>query len=197
MLFNSLAFPFFLIIVLSIYWLCLDNKVKYQNILLLIASYIFYGWWDWRFLFLILISSIIDFLSASQINKSTTNKSKKYFLAISIIANISFLLYFKYMNFFIESFIESFKLFGGSYDFSSINIILPVGISFYTFQTMSYTIDVYNSKIEPTKDIIAFFSYVSFFPQLVAGPIERSYNLIPQFLKKGHLAMSLLQKVSD
>jgi D-alanyl-lipoteichoic acid acyltransferase DltB (MBOAT superfamily) len=152
--------------------------------MILIASYVFYGWWDWRFLSLIFISSITDYTIGLSLNKSKFKNRRKLLLYISLIVNIGLLGFFKYFNFFIDSFIDFSTTFGFSINSSSLNIILPVGISFYTFQTLSYTIDIYRNKLEPTKDIIAFFAFVSFFPQLVAGPIERAANLLPQFEKR-------------
>ncbi|MFT7421581.1 MAG: alginate O-acetyltransferase complex protein AlgI [Arcticibacterium sp.] len=184
MLFNSLDFAFFLPIVFTIYWLIPKTKIRSQNLLLLFASYVFYGWWDWRFLSLIIFSTLVDFLVGLEIQRSTSSKRKKLMLWISIVVNLGFLGFFKYFDFFIENFQEAFTFLG--YNFgatSSLNIILPVGISFYTFQTLSYSIDVYKGKLNPTKDLIQFSAYVSFFPQLVAGPIERAVNLLPQFSK--------------
>ncbi len=190
MLFNSIVFFVFLSIVFLIYWL-FRNKLKVQNIIVLVASYFFYGWWDWRFLSLIFISSIVDYsigLALSQVDKSS---KRKLLLFLSVSANIGILGFFKYFNFFIDSFSSFVQFFGFNPNIPSLQVILPVGISFYTFQTLSYTIDVYRKQIEPTKDIIAFFAFVSFFPQLVAGPIERAKNLIPQFLKRRDFDISL------
>ena len=184
MLFNSADFAIFLPIVFIIYWFVVNKNLKLQNLMILMASYVFYGWWDWRFLSLIFISSIIDYTIGLSLNKSKSKNRRKLLLSISLIANIGLLGFFKYFNFFIDSFIDLSTAFGFSINSRSLNIILPVGISFYTFQTLSYTIDIYRYKIEPTKDIIAFFAFVSFFPQLVAGPIERAAHLLPQFEKK-------------
>lgn len=181
MLFNSLEFLLFLPIVFILYWFVFKKYLKLQNALLLIASYIFYGWWDWRFLGLILVSTILDYVAGIKIK--TTNY-KKFWLVISMVFNLSVLFFFKYYNFFVDSLIYSLSQLGVHADFYTLNIILPVGISFYTFQTMSYTIDVYKNQIEPTKDFISFAAFVSFFPQLVAGPIERASNLLPQVLTK-------------
>jgi alginate O-acetyltransferase complex protein AlgI len=183
MLFNSIDFAIFLTITFIIYWFVINKSLKLQNFMILIASYVFYGWWDWRFLSLIFISSITDYWIGLNLNKSKSKNKKKLLLYISLIVNIGILGFFKYFNFFIDSFIDLFTTFGFSFNSRSLNIILPVGISFYTFQTLSYTIDIYRNKLEPTKDIIAFFAFVSFFPQLVAGPIERAVNLLPQFEK--------------
>ena len=183
MLFNSIDFAIFLPLVFVIYWL-LNKNLKYQNSFLLIASFLFYGWWDWRFLSLIIFSTIVDFSIGIALSKEIIQTKRKLFLWISIIVNIGFLGFFKYYNFFLDNFILAFSLFGSNFKVSSLNIILPVGISFYTFQTLSYTIDVYKNKLNPTKDLVAFSAFVSFFPQLVAGPIERATNLLPQFYNK-------------
>jgi D-alanyl-lipoteichoic acid acyltransferase DltB (MBOAT superfamily) len=184
MLFNSIEFFLFLPIVFALYWLIGSKRIKNQNILIAIASYVFYGWWDWRFLFLILFSSIVDYSIGQSLNSSNKPSKRKVLLWISICVNLGFLGFFKYYNFFIGSLVDSFTFFGSKLSINTLNIILPVGISFYTFQTLSYTIDVYRKKLEPTKDFVAFMSFVSFFPQLVAGPIERATNLLPQFHKK-------------
>ncbi|WP_243472002.1 MBOAT family O-acyltransferase [Winogradskyella sp. MH6] len=184
MLFNSLEFFIFLPIVFAMYWLIGNKRIKQQNLLIAISSYVFYGWWDWRFLFLILFSSLIDYTIGLKLNSEDKPSKRKVLLWISICVNLGFLGFFKYYNFFVDSLIESFTFFGGQLSINTLNIILPVGISFYTFQTLSYTIDVYNRKLEPTKDFLAFMAFVSFFPQLVAGPIERATNLLPQFHKR-------------
>jgi D-alanyl-lipoteichoic acid acyltransferase DltB (MBOAT superfamily) len=184
MLFNSIDFAIFLPIVFFLYWFITNKNLKLQNLLIVVASYAFYGWWDWRFLSLILFSSIIDY-SIGRILLNEENLSKrKVLLWISIIVNLGFLGFFKYYNFFLDNFVTAFSFFGTPINAQGLNIILPVGISFYTFQTLSYTIDVYKRNLEPTKDFIAFTAFVSFFPQLVAGPIERATNLLPQFYKK-------------
>ncbi|MEB2778327.1 MBOAT family O-acyltransferase [Algoriphagus sp. D3-2-R+10] len=228
MLFNSFTFLLFLPVVFLLYWFVFKKNLKLQNAFLLLASYVFYGWWDWRFLSLIIASSAIDYFCGLKMGEpsSDTNRAKeeginlykgktvassdighltsdnsssifrlpssvsglfhgrKLYLTISIAFNLSLLGFFKYFNFFIESATEFITLFGFQAHTSTLNLILPVGISFYTFQTMSYTIDVYRGKMEATKDPIAFFTFVAFFPQLVAGPIERASNLLPQFFKK-------------
>ena len=184
MLFNSIEFLLFLPIVFVLYWFVFNKKLKYQNLLILISSYVFYGWWDYRFLSLILLSTIVDFFIGLSIPNQDLEK-QKILLWCSVLFNLSVLGFFKYYNFFVDSWIDLFSSFG--YVIKSVwtlNIILPVGISFYTFQTMSYTIDIYKGKLKPTKDFISFASFVSFFPQLVAGPIERASNLLPQILKK-------------
>ena len=176
MLFNSIEFAFFLPIVFILYWFFTNKSLKAQNFLLLIASYVFYGWWDYRFLSLIIFSSFVDYFIGVSLSKTDLPKKRKLLLWTSILVNLGFLGFFKYYNFFAESFADAFTIFGKQLDASRLNIILPVGISFYTFQTLSYTIDVYKRKLEPTNDIVAFFAFVSFFPQLVAGPIERATN---------------------
>ena len=184
MLFNSIDFAIFLPIVFILYWFVVNNNLKAQNTLLFIASYIFYGWWDWRFLSLIAFSSIVDYAVGIGLSITKDKRRRKLFLLLSIFVNLGFLGVFKYYNFFLENFVEAFRFLGSPINPQRLEIVLPVGISFYTFQTLSYSIDVFKEKIEPTKDIIAFFTFVSFFPQLVAGPIERAANLLPQFFKK-------------
>ena len=184
MLFNSIEFALFLPIVFILYWFICHRNLKIQNILLVVASYIFYGWWDWTFLFLIIFSSFVDYFVGIGFSKTENQKNRNLLLLISVTVNLGLLFYFKYFNFFIESFTEAFTFFGHSISSQRLNIILPVGISFYTFQTLSYSIDVYKHKLEPTKNLGAFLAYVSFFPQLVAGPIERATNLLPQFYEK-------------
>jgi len=184
MIFNSIEFAIFLPVIYGLYWFLSNKNLKLQNLLLLSASYFFYACWDWRFLSLIVFSSIVDYIIGLKLSITKNKRKRKILLITSIFVNIGFLGFFKYFNFFSESFAQAFTLLGQPFEASRLNIILPVGISFYTFQTLSYTIDVYRKKIAPTKDIIAFFSFVSFFPQLVAGPIERATNLLPQFYKK-------------
>ncbi|MEW7291188.1 MBOAT family O-acyltransferase [Aquimarina sp. 2304DJ70-9] len=184
MLFNSIDFAIFLPIVFIFYWFATHKNLKLQNLLLVIASYIFYGLWDWKFLSLILFSTSIDFFVGILLSKENHLGKRKLLLWVSILTNLGFLGFFKYYNFFVDNFVTVFSVFGTSFNASSLNIILPVGISFYTFQTLSYTIDVYRKKLTPTEDFISFAAFVSFFPQLVAGPIERATNLLPQFYKK-------------
>ena len=184
MLFNSLDFAIFLPVVFLLYWFITNKNLKLQNFLIVVASYFFYGWWDWRFLSLILFSTIVDYTVGLGLLKQENQLKRKILLLASIIVNLGFLGFFKYYNFFLDNFISAFSFFGAEIKSNSLNIILPVGISFYTFQTLSYSIDVYKRKLEPTKDFIAFSAFVSFFPQLVAGPIERATNLLPQFYNK-------------
>ena len=197
MLFNSIEFAFFLPIVFLIYWaigyahINENTKLRLQNAFVLIASYVFYGWWDWRFLLLIAFTSFCSWGSGLLIasppalsRREGADKqrmlSPKFWMVANIVLNLGILAVFKYYDFFVSEFGQ---LFGISTDSLLLRIILPVGISFYTFQALSYSIDVYRQKIEPTKDIIAFFAFIAFFPQLVAGPIERATNLLPQFLQ--------------
>ena len=184
MLFNSIDFAIFLPIVFILYWFVTNKNLKVQNSLIILASYFFYGWWDWRFLSLILFSTVVDYTVGISLSNQENPIKRKILLWISICVNLGFLGFFKYYNFFLDNFIAAFSFFGKEINPSSLNVILPVGISFYTFQTMSYSIDVYKRKMQPTKDFIAFTAFVSFFPQLVAGPIERATNLLPQFYKK-------------
>ncbi len=184
MLFNSIDFALFLPIVFILYWFVVNKNLKLQNALILLSSYVFYGWWDWRFLSLLLFSTVVDYSIGLQMAKSTNQKHRKQLLFLSLAVNLGLLGFFKYYNFFIDNFTIAFTFFGGAIQPNTLSIILPVGISFYTFQTLSYTIDIYRKKIEPTKDFLGFAAFVSFFPQLVAGPIERASNLLPQFHKK-------------
>ena len=184
MLFNSFSFGLFLPVVLLLYWVIGFKRIKVQNILLLIASYVFYGLWDWRFLLLIFASSMVDYVAGKAIYSSNKIAYKKIYLVFSIVWNLGVLFIFKYYNFFAEGFSNLFHLSTQGYTYNSLNIILPVGLSFYTFQTMSYSIDVYRNRIKPTNNILHFLCFVSFFPQLVAGPIERAKSLLPQFKKE-------------
>jgi alginate O-acetyltransferase complex protein AlgI len=184
MLFNSFEFAVFFPLVFLMYWFVTKKNLTVQNAFLLVVSYLFYGWWDWRFLGLLFFSSTLDYIIALRIDASQTIARKKFFVGLAIAINLTLLGFFKYFNFFSDSFAELLTTLGFQANRHSLNVILPVGISFYTFQSMSYYIDVYRGKMKPVRDIIAFYAYVSFFPQLVAGPIERSFQLLPQFLRK-------------
>ncbi|TRX57672.1 MBOAT family protein [Fulvivirga sp. M361] len=184
MLFNSIDFMIFLPIVFLLHWFVVYKDLTFQNLLIVTSSYVFYGWWDWRFLSLILFSTIVDYSVGLKLAKEESQANRKILLWISILINLGFLGVFKYYNFFLDNFITAFSFFGRDIKANSLDIILPVGISFYTFQTLSYTIDIYKRKLQPTKNFIEFLAFVSFFPQLVAGPIERATNLLPQFSKK-------------
>ncbi len=181
MFFNSIEFLIFLPLVFMVYWFVTNKSLRLQNAFIVFASYVFYGWWDWRFLFLILFSTLVDYTVGLKLAGEQRENKRKYLLWISMFVNLGFLGFFKYCNFFVDSFVSAFAFTGLQMNQYSLNIVLPVGISFYTFQTMSYTIDVYRRKLEPTRDFTAFCAFVSFFPQLVAGPIERATHLLPQF----------------
>ncbi len=176
MLFNTVQFALFFLVVYGLYLLC---SHRLQNRLLLVASYVFYGCWDWRFLSLIAISTVIDYTCGAGIHQSQGRK-RRIFLLVSMFGNLGILGFFKYYNFFADSLVSVFAAFGLEVGLGSLQIILPVGISFYTFQTMSYTIDIYRGRLAPCRDFWDFALFVAFFPQLVAGPVERATNLIPQ-----------------
>ena len=180
MLFNSIEFAIFLPIVFLLYWFVFNRNLKLQNLFIVVVSYIFYGWWDWRFLFLIAFTSACSFGSGLLINNYRESPKKAKTVSVAnIVINLLILGVFKYYDFFVTSFADVFL--DGETEGLLLKVILPVGISFYTFQALSYSIDVYRGKLEPTRDIVQFFAFVSFFPQLVAGPIERVANLLPQF----------------
>ena len=189
MLFNTFDFFYFFIFVFLFY--CILNH-KWQNRMLLVASYVFYGYWDYRFLSLIILSTIIDYFCGKKIYKSINSSQKKLFLYLSIIGNLSILGFFKYCNFSIENIQLLLSILGISTDLYSLQVVLPVGISFYTFQTMSYTFDIYNNKIKPTNKIFDFALFVAFFPQLIAGPIEKARNLLPQILNKRKITLEYI-----
>lgn len=181
MLFHSLEFALFIPIVFSLYWLSEKFGKSAQNAVAVAASAVFYGWWDVRFLLLIGVSIAVDYAVGLGLGRTENPVKRKLLLGTSIAVNLGLLGFFKYANFFIVQFTEAFALLGRPMNASTLNIILPVGISFYTFQTMSYTIDVYRRRLEASRDFLAFSAFVSFFPQLVAGPIERATKLLPQF----------------
>ena len=182
MSFISIAFLVFLPVVFALYWM-LHRHHRLQNICLLVASYVFYGWWDWRFLILIMVTSLSSFLCGRWIGRCHQGDVKaRWLLAGNIILNLGILAVFKYYDFFVQSLSELLMPLGISLDMPTLSLVLPVGISFYTSQSLSYTIDVYRRQLEPTTDIVAFFTFIAFFPQLVAGPIERATHLLPQML---------------
>lgn len=181
MLFNSIDFAVFLPLAFLLYWFVFHRSLRKQNLYLMVISYVFYGWWDWRFLSLIVLSTTVDYLVGLRISSCDETGRRKLLLALSMLTNLGILGFFKYFDFFLSNFRSAFTWMGAELSISSLEIVLPVGISFYTFQTMSYTIDVYRRKIDATNDPVAFAAFVSFFPQLVAGPIERASNLLPQF----------------
>ncbi|WP_396157233.1 MBOAT family O-acyltransferase [Flavobacterium sp.] len=186
MLFNSLGYLFFLPIVFILYWFVTGKNLKAQNILLLVASYFFYACWDWRFLFLLLFSSLLDYFTGLKMQDAQNEKRKKIWFWLSIIINIGFLAIFKYYNFFAESFAELLSNVGLKVNVWAIKVILPVGISFYTFHGLSYVIDIYKNRIKAEKNFVDYAVFVSFFPLLVAGPIERATHLLPQIKKERH-----------
>lgn len=177
MIFNSFTFATFAVVVFSLYWGPLKSR---QNHLLLAASYLFYGWWDWRFLSLILLSTAVDFTVGKRLSASTEPSVRKRWLSVSLVVNLSLLGVFKYANFFVDSFESAAQSVGFGTTGIAIDVLLPVGISFYTFQTISYSFDIYRRRLEPSSSLIDFACYVAYFPQLVAGPIERATRLLPQ-----------------
>ncbi len=192
MLFNSFIFFLFLGVVLPIFF-SLRTKTQ-KNTFLVLASYFFYGYWDWRFCGLLMISTLTDYVIGQAIHNSNRERVRKMYLVVSLLVNLGILGFFKYFNFFAESFQHAFRMFGAELDYLHLHIILPVGISFYTFQTLSYSIDIYRRKIAPTRNLIDFALFVSFFPQLVAGPIERAANLLPQLSRRLHPSREQTQK---
>jgi D-alanyl-lipoteichoic acid acyltransferase DltB (MBOAT superfamily) len=184
MLFNSSEYLVFFPLVFLLYWVIKPEKIRVQNLLLIAASYFFYACWDWRFLFLLIFSTSLDYFTGLKIYESANNKKrKKIWLLTSIIINLGFLGFFKYYNFFVESFAELLQAFGLQANIWTLKLIIPVGISFYTFHGLSYVLDIYNEKIQPTRNVIDYSLFVSFFPLLVAGPIERATHLLPQLKK--------------
>lgn len=184
MTFTTITFLVFMIIFFSIYWILAPKNKNLRNVLIILGGYLFYGWWDWRFLILLIFSSTVDFCSGLLIGHAKTQSAKRGFLWLSLGVNICLLGFFKYCDFFIQSFNDLMIQLGHEGDTKLLKIILPVGLSFYTFQSMSYALDVYKGKLKPTKNIVDFFAFVAFFPQLVSGPIERAVNMLPQFASK-------------
>lgn len=184
MLFNSLSFALFLPVVFLLYWFATKGNLKLQNRLLLVSSYFFYGCWDYRFLFLLIFSTLLDYFSGIKISEASSKKVKLFWLWLSISINLGFLAVFKYFNFFITSFAEGISLLGFKPSFLTLNVLLPVGISFYTFHGLSYIIDVYKNRIKEERNFIDYSLFVSFFPLLVAGPIERATHLLPQIKRE-------------
>jgi alginate O-acetyltransferase complex protein AlgI len=180
-LFNSFEYALFLPIVFLLYWFIFNRSVRLQNFFLLVCGYVFYGWWDWRFLFLIAFSTCLDYFVGRQLGRTENARSRKLIFGLSVLVNLGFLGFFKYYNFFISSLVDACAAIGLQVSVLPLSIILPVGISFYTFQSLSYTADVYLKKMKPTNDLLLFATFISFFPQLVAGPIERAFHLLPQF----------------
>lgn len=180
MVFNSIPFGVFLPVTFLIYWLIGAKNTKAQNVFLLLASYFFYGWWDWRFLSLLVFSSLLSYVLGLSIHQAKSPVARKIFLFIGVFISLGLLGFFKYYNFFIQSFADAFSIFGGHLNVETLKLILPLGISFYTFKLISYLLDIYRGKMEPTKEWVNYFVYISFFPQIAAGPIERASNLLPQ-----------------
>ncbi|MFZ1332249.1 MAG: MBOAT family O-acyltransferase [Flavobacteriales bacterium] len=183
MLFSAIEFWFFYPVVFLLYWFVTKGNLRLQNAMLLVASYFFYSCWDWRFLFLLMFSTLLDFSSGLLIRKSSTKQRKRLWLIISVVTNLGLLGFFKYYNFFVSEFADLLHQFGMESNPWLLSIILPVGISFYTFHGLSYVFDIYNDHIEPTDNLVDYALFVGFFPLLVAGPIERATNLLPQLQK--------------
>jgi alginate O-acetyltransferase complex protein AlgI len=184
MIFNSLAFAIFLPVVFILYWFVVKKNLKIQNSLLLLASYFFYGWWDWRFLFLLVVVSVFNYFMGIRIDKNESGKKRGIWLALALIVNLGVLCVFKYYNFFIDSFIDLLSLFGYHLPRSTTRIILPLGISFYTFLSLSYILDIYKRNLKAHRNIIEVLLSLSFFPIILAGPIQRPSTLLPQIMKK-------------
>ena len=184
MLFNSIDFAIFLPVVFVLYWFLTGSSLKAQNLLLVAASYFFYGWWDWRFLGLLLFLTIANYFLGLQLSQQTDETRRKGLFYAGLLVNLGVLAFFKYFNFFQNNFVAAFSLFGVEINAGTLNIILPIGISFYTFKTLSYLIDVYKRTAEPAVDFVAYAGFVAFFPQLVAGPIDRANTLLPQFYRE-------------
>jgi alginate O-acetyltransferase complex protein AlgI len=184
MIFNSLIFLVFFVVLFLLYWIVLDKKLKYQNLLILSGSYFFYAWADWRFLFFLIAVSVLNFILGIQIEKSTSDKRKKILLYIGLIQGIGGLAFFKYYNFFVTSIKDAFSGLNIQLDIPTLHILIPLGISFFSFRTISYLLDIEKGKIEASKDWIVFFAYVAFFPSLLSGPIDKSRTFIPQLEKQ-------------
>jgi len=193
MLFNSTVFAQFFVGFLLLYWL-FRNNLQARNVLIVVASYYFYGRWDWRFLGLLLVSSLVDYGVGLALERTADVRRRKLLLWISVGINLGILGFFKYFDFFVTSLKEALEGLGITLDTATLGIILPVGISFYTFQTMSYTIDIYRRQMKPTRSLINFMAYVAFFPQLVAGPIERARHLLPQFERQLTITLAMVEE---
>jgi len=191
MFFNSLEFAIFLPVVFILYWFVFNKNLTYQNILLLVASYFFYAYWDYRFLALLFFSTCLDFFSGLQIESAKSQRMRTFWMWLSVLVNLSFLGVFKYYNFFAASFADLLGEFGVKTDLWTLKIILPVGISFYTFHGLSYILDIYKQRITPTKNFVDYAVFVSFFPLLVAGPIERATHLLPQIEKPRNFSLAV------
>lgn len=188
MVFNSLDFVVFITPVFLLYWLIFSKSSVYQNFFLLLVSLFFYAWADWRFLILLVASTLINFYLGLKIHRTPEDRKKNIFLYIGLIFNIGLLLYFKYFNFFYEGFFEILNVFGAESSYSTLEILLPLGISFFTFQTLGYLTDVYNEEIDPSENLLEFSVFITFFPKILSGPIERAASFIPQIQEKRNLS---------
>lgn len=197
MLFNSFAFAIFLPVVFVAYWLLPQRTPRIQNAFLIAASCLFYGWWDYRFLSLLFISSWVDYVAGNRLEQQNDPRSRRWLLGASLGTNLGILGVFKYYGFFVQSFVQLLTQVGLQADVRTLNIILPVGLSFYTFQSMAYTIDIYRGRLKPARNWIDFFAFVSFFPQLVAGPIQRAGDLLPQFQRNRELSMDQVRRGAE
>lgn len=183
MTFQSLEYLIFLPVVFFLYWtVCRTNRTL-QNGLIVVSSLVFYGWWDWRFLGLLFVTVISTFLTGWCLGKTDNQQKRKTLLVGAIVLNVGILFYYKYFNFFVQAFVDAFSLLGTEMSVSTLKVLLPVGISFYTFTALSYSIDVYQRKVEPTKDILSYMAYVMFFPSILSGPISRAQKQLPQYYK--------------
>lgn len=182
MLFNSFTFAIFLSLVFAVYWAFAGAPVRFQNLVLLVAAYVFYGWWDWRFLLLLFANCLVDWATGIWLERESAPGRRTLVLGVSLVANLGALAVFKYYNFFADQVVALLAVFGTTVSPRTLNVILPVGVSFYTFQSLSYTIDIYRGRLRATRDLLGFLTFHSFFPQLVAGPIERATSLLPQCL---------------
>jgi len=183
MIFNSIPFAVFFVIFLTLYWYVFRQSLRLQNLLILAGSYFFYGWWNWKFLFLLIASTALNYYLGIYIAKAADPKKRKWLLYVGLLQGLGGLIFFKYYNFFITSFADAFSFFNVHLHVNTLQLILPLGISFYTFRTLSYLLDVDKGKIEPCKDWVIFFSYVAFFPSLISGPIDKAKLLVPQLEK--------------
>lgn len=184
MTFQSLEYLIFFSILFILHWTLFSKRKEHQNGLIVVASLIFYGWWDWRFLGLLIITALSTFLSSRWMDNTNDAKKRKFLLVGTIVINVGILFFFKYFNFFVQSFADAFSLMGMNVNVTTLHILLPVGISFYTFTALSYTIDVYQHKVESTNDTLAYFAYVMFFPSILSGPISRAQKQLPQYFSR-------------
>ena len=184
MTFQSLEYLIFFSILFILHWTLFSKRKEHQNGLIVVASLVFYGWWDWRFLGLLIITALSTFLSSRWMDNTNDAKKRKFLLVGTIVINVGILFFFKYFNFFVQSFADALSLMGMSVNVTTLHILLPVGISFYTFTALSYTIDVYQHKVESTNDALAYFAYVMFFPSILSGPISRAQKQLPQYFSR-------------